>query len=63
MDYGIRMSFRDRFCLNTVNASTGNDDMVDIEVISLNVMEYSRAANTQSLQKLTDGSFPSQSKP
>ena len=37
--------------------------MINIEIVTLNIVQYARAANPQTLQKLTDGSFPSQSKP
>jgi len=62
VDDGIRAAFRHRFGFDTVNASAGNDDMINIEVVTLNVVQYARATNAQTLQKLSDGSFPSQSK-
>ena len=36
--------------------------MIHIEVVTLNVVLYARATNTQTLQKLPDGSLPRQSK-
>ncbi len=36
--------------------------MINIEVVTLYVVQYARATNAQTLQKLSDGPFPSQPK-
>jgi len=36
--------------------------MINVEVVALNIVQYARATNAQTLQKLANSSFSSQSK-